>query len=144
MANAHAKEQGISTIIPNGNFKKILRPAVIGCLSQLEEGNYLTSKHKELIVDKIPEFNRSSIRYKVFELIKAHGWDFITDKLFNDWNKLRNHIMHSGTYARLNQVKLAGLSRRLRISMQLALIDLLSCSDYVISLQGLKKQIERD
>jgi len=142
LANAHAKNHNASKILPDNIFGSRVKQAISAILSQLEKENHLTTEQKELIWQKLPELNRSSIRYKVCKLRNQHGWDFITDGLFNDWNKLRNHIMHSGTCAGLDQARLIDLSTRLRVSMQLALIDLLGCKDYVNNLQRLKMQIK--
>jgi len=132
LANAHAETRKISDILPPDKFK-VVKKEVKKVLSHLEGG--------ELIIQKIPELNRPSIREKVDKLKSEYKWDFITDKLFSEWNKLRNHIMHTGTYAGFSQNKLIDLSVQLRDSMQLMLIDLLSCSDYVNNLQGLKTRI---
>lgn len=141
LANTHSKMSGISNhILPSTKFKGV-KEGVISMLTQLKKGSQLTSKQEELIKQKVPELNRLSIRSKVNKLRSEYGWDFITDELFNDWNKLRNHIMHTGTYAGLNQTKLIDLSTRLRVSMQLILIDMLDCSNYVDNLQGLKTRI---
>lgn len=142
LANTHSKMSGISNnILPSTKFKAV-KEGVISMLTQLKKGSQLTTKQKELIKQKVPELNRLSIRTKVDKLRSEYGWDFITDELFKKWNKLRNHIMHTGTYAGFDQTILSDLSTRLRDSVQLALIDLLGCSDYVHNLQGLKMQIK--
>jgi len=141
LANAYASEQGISPILPETEFKKIVKPAINRALSEIDNEN-LPEKQKVLIKSKVSELNRPSIRNKVCKLKDAYGWDFITDILFYKCNKLRNNIMHLGNYAKFNQHTLTDLSTRFRDSIQLALIDLLGCSDYVPDLQGLKTKIK--
>ena len=141
LTNAYASEQGISTILPKDEFNKIVKPAISRALSEIDKEN-LTEKQKALIKGKVSELNRPSIRYKVRKLRDAYGWDFITDRLFKDSNTLRNGIMHLGTYAGFNQHTLTDLSTRFRDSIQLALIDLLGCSNCVPDLQNLKIKIK--
>ena len=143
LANAHSNELGISYILPNTKFKKIVKPAINRALSEIDKEN-LTEKQKELIKDKVSELNRPSIRNKVRKLKDAYGCDFTTDKLFDDCNRLRNDIMHLGTYAGFNQHTLTDLSTRFRDSIQLALIYLLGCSHCVPDLQGLKMKMKDD
>ena len=141
LANTYSKTHGISNILTTTEFKEF-KKAINEILNRLEKANNLSSKQKELIIQKIPELNHSSIHYKVSKLTNEYEWDFITDNLFSDWKKLRNRIMHEGTYAGLDQPRLINLSTRLKIAVQLALIDLLGCSDYIDNLQGLKIQIK--
>lgn len=141
LANAYASEQGISLILPETKFKKIVKPAINRALDEIDKEN-LPNKEKTLIKSKISELNRPSIRYKVRKLRDAYGWDFITDRLFNDSNTLRNDIMHLGTYTGFNEHELTNLSTRFRDSIQLALIDLLGCNKCVPDLQGLKIKIK--
>ncbi len=141
LANAHANELGISQILPKTEFNKIVKPAINQALGKIERAS-LPEKQKKLIEGKVSELNRPSIRNKVYKLKDTYKWDFITNKLFGECNKLRNYIMHSGNYAGFNEHKLNDLSNRFRDSIQLALIDLLGCSSYVPDLQGLKIKIK--
>ncbi len=140
LANAYSETHGISNILTTTDFKEF-KKAISEILNRLEKANNLSSEQKELIIQKIPELNRSSIRYKVSKLTNEYEWDFITDELLSDWKKLRDRIMHKGTYAGFERSKLIDLSTRLRDSMHLILIDLLGCTDYVDNLQGLKTRI---
>jgi hypothetical protein len=99
---------------------------------------------KELIINKLPELNRPSIRYKTYKLRDAYEWDFMTDGLIDDCYEFRNSFMHDGTHAGFDQRKLPDLSTRFKDSIQLALIDLLGCSSYVPDLQGFKRKIKGD
>jgi len=140
LANAHANELGISQILPKTEFNKIVKSAINRALDEIDKEN-LPNKQKVLIKSKISELNRPSIRNKIYKLRNAYEWDFITDGLFKECNELRNHIMHLGNYSGFNEHTLTDLSTRFRDSIQLALIDLLGCSDYVPDLQGLKIKI---
>ena len=141
LANAFCKERGISTILPSGKFRSVIKPVITRALHDVDEEN-LPNQQKEVFLRKVPELNQAFVRDKVFTARDAYRWDFITDKLFSDWNELRNHIIHSGTYAGLSQTTLVDLSTRLRTSVQLILIGLLGCSEYVPNLQDLKTQIK--
>jgi len=141
LANAYASEQGISPILPEDRFDKIVKPAISRALSEIDKKD-LPEKQKALIKGKVSELNRPSIRNEVHKLRDEYGWDFITDELFDNCNRLRNHIMHLGTYAGFDQITLSNLLVRLRDAVQLALIDLLGCSDYVYDLEARKIQIK--
>ena len=141
LANANANELGISQVLPKTEFNKSVKPAVLEALNGIDKGS-LPAKQKTLIKDKIPELNRTSIRNKVYELRDTYKWDFITNKLFGECNKLRNYYMHLGSYAGFNEHKLNDLSSRFRDSIQLALIDLLGCSSYVPDLENKKMRIK--
>lgn len=143
LANAQANKLGISEILPTTEFNKTVKPTICRALYEIDNRNF-PDEQKIMIKDKIPELNRPSIRNKVYKLRDSYKWDFITDKLFDECNKLRNHIMHLGNYAGYNEHKLNDLSTRFMDSIQLALIDLLGCSNCVSDLQGLKIKIKGD
>jgi hypothetical protein len=143
LTNAYASERGISTILPKDEFNKIVKPSISRALSEMDKEN-ITEKQKVLIEGKVSELNRPSIRNNVYKLRDEYSWDFITNRLFEECNLLRNKIMHSGTYEGFNQYTLIDLSTRFRDSIQLALIDLLGCSNWVPDLQGLRKKIKGD
>ena len=111
-------------------------------LNQLEKEEQLTPEQKELIINKLPELNRPSIRYKICKLRDAYGWDFITNRLLGEYIKLRDNLMHSGTYGGVELTRVKDLDAKLHQSMYLALIDLMGCSDYVSYLHSVKKQIK--
>lgn len=142
LANAYAEKEGTSTILHSNNFKEIVKPTVIEVLNQLEKEERLTAGQKELIINKLPELNRPSIRYKICKLRDAYGWDFITNRLLGEYIKLRDNLMHLGTLGGVELARVKDLSVKLHQSLYLALIDLIGCSDYVSYLQALKTQIK--
>lgn len=142
LANAHAEEKGVSTVLPSNIFKNMTKPLIIEVLNQLKNEGALTLEQKELIINKLPELNRPSIRHKICKLRDAHEWNFITDELLGEYIKLRDGIMHLGTHGNLQFTRLQDLSIKLRMSIYLALIDLLGCSEYISHLDSIKKQIE--
>lgn len=139
LANAHAKK---SNILHSNIFKNIAKPPIIETLNQLEEEAHLTPEQKELIINKLPELNRPSIRYEICKLRDAREWDFITDGLLGEYIKLRDGIMHLGTHGNIKSTRMQDLAIKLRMSIYLALIDLIGCSDYISHLQHIKKQIK--
>ena len=142
LANAYAEKEGTSTILHSNHFKEIVKPTVIGVLNQLEKEERLTVGQKELIINKLPELNRPSIRYKICKLRDAYGWDFITNRLLGEYIKLRDNLMHLGTLGGIELTRGKDLSVKLHLSLYLALIDLIGCSNYVSHLQALKTQIK--
>lgn len=144
LANAYAEKEGISSILQSNIFKNIAEPPIIEALNQLEKEECLTPEQKELITNKLPELNRPSIRYKIRKLRNAHEWDFITDGLLGEYIKLRDGIMHLGTPRNIQFTRLQDLSRKLRMSIYLALIDLIGCSNYISHLQHVKQQIKEE
>ncbi|MFC1945939.1 hypothetical protein ACFLW1_01925 [Chloroflexota bacterium] len=142
LANAYAEKDGISTILHSNNFKEIVKPAVIEVLNQLEKEERLTAGQKELIISKLPELNRPSIRYKICKLRDAYGWDFITNRLLGDYIELRDNLMHLGTLGGVKLARVQDLSIKLHLSMYLALINLIGCSEYISNLDSLKIQIK--
>jgi hypothetical protein len=143
LANAYASEQGISTILPKTEFNKSVKSVFLEALNEIDKAN-LCEYQKELIINKLPELNNSSIRYKIYKLRDACEWDFMTNQLIDDCYKFRNSFTHDGTHAGFDQRKLYNLLSRLKDAIQLALIDLLGCSSYVPDLQGFKIKIKGD
>jgi hypothetical protein len=142
LANAHAENEGTSAILLDGEFKERVKKGVIEALNQLEKKGHLTIEQKKLMINKIPELNRPSIRNKVHRLRDDRRWGFITNSLLNEYINVRDHIMHLGTHGRFTLVRVIDLTIKLRMSMYLALIDLIGCSEYISYLDSLKKQIE--
>lgn len=140
LANAYASEQGLKNILPTNTFNKLVNPAIKGALNGIDK-EYLTEEQKELIEDKLSELNRPSIRKKVRKLRDKYKWNFMTNELFKDCNELRDDIIHSGTYAGFDDPTLRNLSSRFKDSIQLALMYLLDCSDYVPDLENKKIKI---
>lgn len=140
LANAYASEQGFKTILPKNTFNRIVKPPINRALSEIDAAN-LTQEQKKLIKDKLPELNRPSIINKVCKLRDAYKWDFMTDQLINDCYKFRNSFMHDGTHAGFDQRTLITLPTRFMKSIQLALMYLLDCSDYVPGLENFKIEI---
>lgn len=141
LANAHAEKKGISIVLHSNIFKNIAKPPIIEALNQLEKEERLTPEQKELIINKLPELNRPSIRYKICKLRNAHEWGFITDGLLGEYIKLRDGIMHLGTHGNIQSTRMQDLSIKLRMSIYLALIDLIGCSNYISHLHHIKQQI---
>jgi hypothetical protein len=79
-----------------------------------------------------------SISQKIVELRGKYGLDFITDTLLQEYKEVRNHLMHTGTYGKIEQHRVGELSIRLKTSAQLTLLSLLGCKDYVWDMVGLK------
>ncbi len=142
LANAHAEKEGISTILHSNIFKTIAKLPIIEALNQLEKEEHLTPEQKELIINKLPELNRPSIRYKIRKLKNAHEWDFITDGLLGEYIKLRDGIMHLGAHGNIQFTRMQDLSIKLRMSIYLALIDLIGGSNYISHLHHIKTQIK--
>ena len=142
LANAYTEKEGTSTVLHSNTFKKIVKPPIIEVLNQLEKEEHLTPEQKELIINKLPELNRPSIRYKICKLRDAYGWDFITNRLLGEYIKLRDNLMHLGTHGGVELTRVQDLSVKLHLSMYLALIDSIGCSDYVSYLHSVKKQIK--
>ncbi len=140
LANAYASEQGLKNILPQNTFNKIVKSPINRALSEIDKAN-LPEEQKELIINKLPELNRTSIRYKIYKLRDAYEWDFMTDQLIDDCYKLRNSFIHDGTHAGFDQRTLIKLPTRFRNSIQLALMYLLGCSDYVPDLENKKIDI---
>ncbi len=141
LANAHAEKEGTSPILPDERFKTV-KQDVIEVLNKLKNKGHLTSKEQNLMINKISELNRPSIRNKVRKLSDDRKWEFITKGLLNEYIKVRNNIMHLGTHGEVTLVRVKDLSVKLHISMYLALIDLIGCSEYISYLDSIKKQIE--
>lgn len=141
LANAYANEQGHKNIVPPNTFNKVVKPPINQALSEIDEAN-LPKEQKELIINKLPELNRPSIRSKISNLRDAYKWDFMTDQLIDNCYKVRNSFVHDGTYAGFDQRTLINLSIRFKDSIQLALIDLLGCSSYVPALENKKRDIK--
>ena len=142
LTNAYTEKEGTSTVLHSDTFKEMVKPPIIKVLRQLESKEHLTPEQKGLIINKLSELNRPSIRYKIRKLRDAHGWDFITNGLLGEYIDLRDNLMHSGTYGGVDLARVRDLSVKLNISMYLALIDLIGCSDYVSYLQPIKEQIK--
>ena len=142
LTNAYTEKEGTSTVLHSDTFKKIVKPPIIKVLNQLEKEEHLTPEQKELIINKLPELNRPSIRYKICKLRDAYGWDFITNRLLGEYIKLRDNLMHSGIYGGVELTRVQDLDAKLHQSMYLALIDLIGCSEYISYLDFIKKQIE--
>lgn len=141
LANAHAEEEGTSPILPDERFKTVEQD-VIEVLNKLKNKGHLTSKEQNIMINKISELNRPSIRNKVHKLSDDRKWEFITKGLLNEYIKVRNNIMHLGTHGGVTLVRVKDLSVKLHISMYLALIDLIGCSEHISYLDSIKKQIE--
>jgi hypothetical protein len=140
MANTYAEKTKMSSILTSSNFKKVEK-AVKKTLKDLN--NQILPKEKRgLVIQKLPELNRSSTRTRIQGLRAQYGWDFITDSMLDECIKLRNYIMHSGNYGHLDRTTLGDLYFRMATTVQLALIDLLDGSGYVHNLQELKTRIK--
>ncbi|MFC1969255.1 hypothetical protein ACFLVF_02040 [Chloroflexota bacterium] len=140
LANTYAERHRISKILPRNEFRAV-GEVFVGTLSQIE-GMELTTEQIKLIKQKVPELNRRSIRNKIKRLTDAYGWDFLINKLIDDCIKVRNYMMHLGSYGRFDRTMMPNLYHRIASSVQLALIDLLGCSDCVHDLEDLKLQLK--
>ena len=140
LANAYASERGFKTILSKKTFNKIVKPAISRALCEIDKAN-LPDEQKKLIEDKLSELNRPSIISKVHRLRDAYEWDFMTDQLIDDCYKLRNSFIHDGTHAGFDQRTLVKLPTRFKDSIQLALIYMLGCSEYVPFLENKKIDI---
>lgn len=141
LANAYASEQGLKNILPPNTFNKMVKPPINQALSEIDKANF-PEEQRELIISKLPELNRPSIRYKIYKLRDAYEWDFMAYGLIDNCYKFRNSFMHDGTHAGFDQRTLINLSIRFKDSIQLALIDLLGCSSYVPALENKKRDIK--
>jgi len=141
LANAYASDQGFKTILNPNTFNRIVKPAISRALNDIHNVN-LPEEQKKQITDKLPELNRPSIISKVRKLRDVYRWDFMTNQLIKDCYKFRNSFIHDGTDAGFDRRTFIKLSTRFKDSIQLALIDLLGCSEYVPDLQGLKIKIK--
>jgi hypothetical protein len=137
LARAYCKERGISTILKNKTFSKMIRPAVRQAISQIEETGLL-EKQKNLLSQNISMLNNVAIRNLITELRAEYKMDFISDKLVDEYIKVRNSLMHSGIYGQVQRERVGELSIRLEASARLALISLLGCADCVWDASGLK------
>jgi len=143
LANNYASRHKISSILSRNKFKMV-KQSIVNTLSQIEITE-LPKEPRDLITQKVSaELNRLSIRSKICNLRDAYGWDFITDKLLSDCIKVRNHIMHLGTYGNFNREIMPHLYFRIGTSVQLALIYILGCSDYVHNLQEILRSTHLD
>ena len=111
------------------------------CLEILANAHYSKKyeiKRKNL--DSIP------IAKKVTEMKADYALDFITYELLKEYKKLRNGLMHHGIYGINNDIeqhRVGELSIRLTYTIQLTLIELLGCSNYVRDLSGMIVWITR-
>ena len=140
LANAYASDRRFKTILSKNTFNKKVKPPINRALDEIDKAN-LPEEQKKLIKDKLSELNHPSIIRKVRKLRDAYEWDFMTDQLIDDCYKCRNSFMHEGTYAVFNQRTLIDLRTRFKESIQLALLYLLGCSDYVFDLENKKIKI---
>jgi hypothetical protein len=133
LTNARAKKKHISMqILPPEQFEEVTK-LIHGFLDDAMKQGTLQEEQKEAIKKKLSDLNRYPIRQAVkrLRLCDAPLWDFMKDTLIDDCNSLRNGILHSGTYRGLDKRKVVDLHLKLSRSLQLMLIHLLGCSQFV-------------
>lgn len=140
LANTYAEKHKISNIIFRNKFK-VVKEAIAKTLKETESLE-LSKEQRDFIMQKVSELNRLSIRSKISKLRDNYRWDFIPDNLLSDCIKVRNYMMHLGNYGNFNRTTMPKLYSKLVTSVNLMLIDLLKCSEYVYNLSELKEHIK--
>ncbi len=143
LANANARlNKSAAAIIPVKKNMKMVRRALLDALGSVNE-DIITPSQSEKLVQKLQssDLNRAVVRDKITCLCDRYQWDFITDNLIGKWKELRDGVMHKGSHGGVDGGKVGDLCQRLQLAVQLALLDLLGCSQFTRNLVETKRRI---